>query len=79
MTTSSDIASLRETLVMAKALAYAIQVIEVLPKRWQEWSDKEDMKVILHERFPMWEQLATQSAVHHIEGAAAEDTAGEET
>ena len=41
--------NIRQVYVMAKALAYAIKTIEALPKRWQEFSDKEDMKIILHQ------------------------------
>jgi hypothetical protein len=74
----NDINQLRITLVTAKALAYAIKTIEALPKRWQEWSDKEDMKMILHDVFPMWEDIAKQSAEHHIDGAAAEEAATSE-
>ena len=37
----------RDSLIVAKALAYAIESIERLPQRWQEWSDKEDMVLLL--------------------------------
>jgi len=38
----------REHYVTCLAYAYAIEAIERLPKRWQEWSDKEDMVVLLN-------------------------------
>jgi hypothetical protein len=38
---------MRDLYVLCKALAYAIETIEKLPPRWQEWSDKEDMKLLL--------------------------------
>ncbi len=60
----------REIYVMAKALAYAIKTIESMPQRWQEWSDKEDMKIILHQYFPVFENMVQQSAEHHIDGSA---------
>jgi hypothetical protein len=56
----------RERYVSAVALAYAVTIIESLPRRWQEWSDKEDMKVILHKCYPEWEWLALQSARRHL-------------
>lgn len=59
----------RETYVSAVALAYAITIIESVPRQWQEWSDKEDMKVILHECYPEWEWLAFQTARRHLHGA----------
>jgi hypothetical protein len=37
----------RDAYILAKALAYAIQTIEALPERWQEWSDCRDMQAIL--------------------------------
>jgi len=37
----------RDGYILCKALAYAILCIERLPPRWQEFSDKEDMKVML--------------------------------
>jgi hypothetical protein len=60
--------TVREQLVMAKALAYAIRVIEGLPLRWQEWSDKEDMKALLS-RMGVFTEIAIQSAQHHMDGA----------
>jgi hypothetical protein len=37
----------RDGYIVAKALAYAIEAIEALPKGWQEWSDCRDMQAIL--------------------------------
>jgi hypothetical protein len=37
----------RDGYIVAKALAYAIDAIEAQPRRWQEWSDCQDMKAIL--------------------------------
>lgn len=36
----------RDGYIIAKALAYAIETIERLPDEWQEFSDKEDMKML---------------------------------
>jgi hypothetical protein len=61
--------TIRESYVTAKALAYAIKTIESLPVKWQEWSDAQDMKRVLHEYFPVWETLVTNDANRHIDGA----------
>jgi hypothetical protein len=37
----------RDAYIVAKALVYAVETIEALPERWQEWSDCQDMKAIL--------------------------------
>lgn len=37
----------RDNFILCKGLAYAIETIEHLPDEWQEWSDKEDMIVLL--------------------------------
>jgi hypothetical protein len=37
----------RDCFIVAKSLAYAIEMIENLPEKWQERSDKEDMKRLL--------------------------------
>jgi hypothetical protein len=37
----------RDGYIEAQALAYAIMAIELRPERYQEWSNKEDMKTIL--------------------------------
>jgi hypothetical protein len=59
---------IREDLIIAKALAYAILTIESLPPRWQEWSDKEDMKVLL-ERAEVFKDFVMSEAKHHLDGA----------
>jgi hypothetical protein len=61
--------TVRETYVMAKALAYAIKTIEALPRRWQEYSDKEDMKLILHKHFSVFEPIVIGEVEHHLNGA----------
>lgn len=38
---------MRDRLILCNALAYAILTIERLPERQQEYSNKEDMKVML--------------------------------
>jgi hypothetical protein len=64
----------RDGYIMCKALAYAIETIERLPTRWQEWSDKEDMKALLthHGERMFGTEYFYQSARHHIDGAAEE-------
>lgn len=37
----------RDTDVVRKALAYAIEAIDRLPQRWQESSDRDDMVMLL--------------------------------
>jgi hypothetical protein len=37
----------RDGYLMRQALAYSIVAIEALPEMWQEWSNKEDMKLLL--------------------------------
>jgi hypothetical protein len=37
----------RDDYIMLQALAYAITAIEQRPERFQEWSNKEDMKLLL--------------------------------
>jgi hypothetical protein len=51
----------RDGMILCKALAYAITAIEHLPDRWQEWSDKEDMRMLLH--------AMTQQADYYFVGA----------
>lgn len=59
----------------AKALAYAIEIINLLPQRWQEASDRLDMKKLLRAGAPAsMREMATESAGHHIFGAFAEMT-----
>jgi hypothetical protein len=55
----------RDGYVMAQALAYAIEAIEHLPDEWQEWSNKEDMKLLLHTFHPgMIENLRIEARRH---------------
>lgn len=68
------IKDLRSQLVMAKALAYAIRVIESLPVEWREESDKEDMKVLLSQ-FSVFAGIATNSANWHLDRAGVADVA----
>jgi hypothetical protein len=50
---------------MAQALAYAIEAIEHLPDEGQEWSNKEDMKLLLHTFQPgMAENLRIEARGH---------------
>jgi len=42
----------RDSLVMTKALWYALKYIEGLPADLQEWSDQQDMKALLIAYFP---------------------------
>lgn len=39
---------MRDRLILCNALAYAILTIERLPQQQQEWSNKEDMKLMLN-------------------------------
>lgn len=66
--------NMRAQLVMAKALAYAIRVIENLPVRWQEQSDKEDMKKLLAEEFGVFVSIATEAARYHMDSGAKNDS-----
>jgi len=61
--------TLRKQLIMAKALAYAIETIQKLPPRWQEASDCADMKILLDDMHPRWKHLAVASARHHLSAA----------
>lgn len=63
----------RDGYEMAKALAYATEIISLLPERWQEFSDCCDMKKLLKAGAPAsMREMATESAGHHIFGAIAE-------
>jgi len=42
----------RDGYLLAQAFAYAITAIELRPKRWQEWSNKEGMKLLLDHLVP---------------------------
>ena len=46
MTGTTDITG-RDDYLVRKALAYAIETIEGLPKRWQEQSDQQQMLLLL--------------------------------
>jgi hypothetical protein len=49
----------RDAYILAKALAYAISIIDALPQERQEWSDREDMACLLD----------ALGANHHLSGA----------
>jgi hypothetical protein len=57
----------RDGYVMAQALAYAIEAIEHLPDEWQEWSNKEDMKLLLNTLHPGMAENLRIAARGHIE------------
>lgn len=58
--------SIRGRLVLAKAIAYALSAIDLLPKNRQEWSDRQDMANILLTSFdPGLAVMAVQSAEAH--------------
>jgi hypothetical protein len=57
----------RDGYVMAQALAYAIEAIEHLPDKWQEWSNKEDMKLLLNTLHPGMAENLRIAARGHIE------------
>jgi hypothetical protein len=44
----------RDGYIYKQALAYAIVAIELLPKERQEWSNKEDMKLLLDHLVTGW-------------------------
>lgn len=67
----------RSKLVIAKALAYAIDAIEHLPPRWREVSDAADMRRILDGIGPPFSLIATKSMEHHINGAMEDLAQGE--
>lgn len=58
-------ASIRGQIVIAKALAYAMQAIDSLPPEKQEWSDRQDMACILNEIYTNWVSIAAQSVEFH--------------
>jgi predicted metal-dependent hydrolase len=66
----------RDGYIMAQALAYAIEAIEHLPDDWQEWSNKEDMKLLLNNRWKVMAKNLRIGARGHLEqigfGAAME-------
>jgi hypothetical protein len=60
----------RDNFILAKALAYAIEAIESLPKNRQEWSDCQDMKAILVALFDdSLIGIVTYDARHHLHAA----------
>ena len=57
----------RDGYIVAKALAYAIEVIAALPDKRRELSDRRDMRKILHTAFSgIVQELVTESACHHL-------------
>jgi hypothetical protein len=57
----------RDFYITAKAFAYAIETIESLPERWQEYSDCLDMKAIFEARFSkQMREIVTESARLHL-------------
>jgi hypothetical protein len=61
----------RDNYILAKALAYASQAIDMLPRRWQERSDCEDMLTILAVmvKDTRTRKLMIEDARNHLEGA----------
>jgi hypothetical protein len=55
----------RDGYILAKSLAYAITAIKMLPERWQEWSDKEDMKLFFEVAIPSTLRVAVMNSAHH--------------
>jgi hypothetical protein len=45
----TSLAFRRDRYITCKALAYAILAIERRPKRWQEYNDMQDMRMLLME------------------------------
>ena len=59
----------RDGYIIRKALAYAIETIELLPSKWQEWSDKEDMIRLLEAATPKDRADSYRLGVRrHLEG-----------
>ena len=57
----------RDFYIVAKALAYAIETIESLPERWQEYQDCLDMKAILEASFSkQMREIVTDSVRLHL-------------
>jgi hypothetical protein len=57
----------RDGYIVCKALAYAIAAIEHLPERWQEHSDKEDMRALLNAFARHRSQYFMTGAQAHLE------------
>jgi hypothetical protein len=58
----------RDGYIIAKALAYAIVSIEGLPEKRREWSDAQDMKLLLALGFPRLKADLLEQAKTHITG-----------
>jgi len=58
----------RDGYLVLQALAYTILTIEALPKCQQEWSNKEDMKALLHVLSRGDSEYYPDDARRHIEG-----------
>jgi hypothetical protein len=65
----------RDHTIICKALAYAIVAIEHLPEKWQEWSDKEDMRALLDAMAGEDRDYIITTARSHLErrGVVVED------
>jgi hypothetical protein len=62
---SEFVSSVRGNLIVAKALAYAIDAIDSLPPEKQERSDRNDMCHVLTTVFGQWTDIVKQSVEHH--------------
>jgi hypothetical protein len=58
----------RDGYLICKALAYAIEAIHALPRKWQEEGDAEDMRLLLEAMAPddAELQLYIQNAHRHL-------------
>lgn len=63
--TNLPLNSIRTQLVIAKALAYAVVMIDSLPEKKQEWSDRQDMVNILLNHFAMWVPIVAHDVEFH--------------
>jgi hypothetical protein len=57
----------RDSYIYMQALAYAIVAIELRPEEYQEWSNKEDMKLLLDHHCIGWQKFKQ----HLLDGARA--------
>jgi hypothetical protein len=66
----------RDRLIMCNALAYAILTIESLPQEQQEYSNKEDMKVMLDHFSANFLGYAyfLEGARHHMDGTGFKES-----
>jgi len=62
----------RDAYLVLQAFAYAILTIEALPEVQQEWSNKEDMKTLLHAWSRGHSRDFLTCARRHIEGTHSE-------